>query len=300
MRALVFLLAFTLAAVGARAQTNPGGTRVVLLGTGAPPPDPDRSGPATAVVVNGQAYIVDAGPGVVRRASAAARADSIPALRSKDLRVVFITHLHSDHTLGLPDLMLTMAPERGHGLVIYGPPGIRRMVDRLLDAYREDLKVRTSGPSPASPQVYRMEVHEVLPGEVYRDSNVTVSAFAVPHGDWKYAYAYRFDARDRSIVVSGDTGPSDALVAACHGCDVLVHEVVSARGLQTRPAAGQAYFGTFHTSGLQLGDIATRAQPKLLVLTHLVSLGQPFEELGDEVRTRFKGEVVVGRDLGVY
>jgi ribonuclease BN (tRNA processing enzyme) len=275
--------------------------RVVLLGTGTPLADPERSGPALAIVVGGVSYLVDAGAGVVRRAAAAARRDSLPALRVANLRIVFLTHLHSDHTLGLPDLMLTPAVlHRERPLVIYGPPGTRAMVDHLLAAYREDIAIRTKGLEHGDTAAYRMVVHEVAPGEVYRDSLVRVTAFAVTHGSWRYAFGYRFDAAGRSIVISGDTRPTEAVVDACHGCDVLVHEVYSRKGFDRLPAAGRQYHSTFHTSAIELGDLASRARPKLLVLTHILFFGESGSEILEEVRSRFAGRVQLGEDLSVY
>jgi ribonuclease Z len=135
---------------------------------------------------------------------------------------------------------------------------------------------------------------------VYRDSNVTVRAFSVPHGSWKYAFAYRFDADGRSIVVSGDTRPSRSIVDACNGCDVLVHEVYSKEGFDRLPAADRKYHSNFHTSAIELGDLAARARPKLLVLSHVLFFGESAEEIVSEVRSRFAGNVVMGVDLGVY
>ena len=275
--------------------------RVVLLGTGTPIPDPERGGPSLAIVVNGASYVVDVGPGVVRRAVAAATRDSIPALQVANLRYVFITHLHSDHTLGLPDIMLTPAVmHRNAPLHVYGPPGTKAMVAGILRAYREDIDLRIHGLERGDSIAYRMLVHEVAPGVVYRDSNVTVTAFRVPHGSWRSALGYRFDARGRSIVVSGDTGPSQAVVDACHGCDVLVHEVYSKKGFDRLPSGNQRYHSTFHTSALELGDLATRAKPKLLLLTHILFFGEPGDEILSEARSRFTGPVVLGADLGVY
>jgi ribonuclease BN (tRNA processing enzyme) len=275
--------------------------RVVLLGTGTPIPDPDRSGPSTAIVVNGASYLVDAGPGVVRRATAAAQRDSIPALRVANLRRVFLTHLHSDHTLGLPDLMLTPAVMHRQGpLYVYGPPGTGAMVRAILTAYREDIDLRIHGLERGDSNAYRVIVHEVSPGLAYRDSNVTVTAFRVPHGTWRYAYGYRFDTRGRSVVISGDTGPTDAIVAACHGCDVLVHEVYSRTGFDRLDSASQRYHSTFHTSAIGLADLANRAQPKLLILSHILFFGETAAEILGEVRSRFSGAVVVGEDLAEY
>jgi len=299
----VAVLASTVIARPAYGQVSADTTRarVVLLGTGTPIPDPERSGPGLAIVVRGSSYLVDAGPGIVRRATAAARRDSIDALRVANLRRVFITHLHSDHTLGLPDLMLTPAVMHRKGpLYVYGPPGTRAMVTHLLAAYREDIDLRIHGLERGDSGAYRVIVKEVVPGVVYRDSNVTVRAFRVLHGSWKSAFGYRFEGGGRSIVVSGDTKPSQSIVDACDGCDVLVHEVYSKKGFDRLPAADQQYHSSFHTSGIELGDLAARARPKLLVLSHILFFGESADEIVGEVRSRFGGNVVTGHDLGIY
>lgn len=275
-------------------------THVVLLGTGTPNAEPDRSGPCTAVVVNGAAYLVDFGPGVVRRANAAAK-QGIAALNPASLRVAFVTHLHSDHTAGYADLILTPAVlERGAPLTVYGPPGLRAMTRHILAAYREDIQLRLHGGEPSKPRGYDVVAHEIRPGIVYRDANVTVEAFTVPHGGWKYALGYRFVTADRTIVISGDTAPSENVVKACGGCDVLVHEVYSATAFVKRPPEWQRYHAAYHTSTVQLAGIAGRAKPKLLVLTHLLPWSSTPEAMLAEVRARYSGDVVLGADLSVY
>ena len=131
-------------------------------------------------------------------------------------------------------------------------------------------------------------------------SNVTVTAFRVPHGRWPVALGYRFKTADRTIVVSGDTGPSDAVVAQCDGCEVLLHEVRSEAQLGTRPPAWQAYHRAFHTSTLEVATIAARARPKLLVLYHQLYWGATDDDLLREVRSRYPGAVVSARDLDAY
>lgn len=276
-------------------------TRVVLLGTGTPNPDPERSGPALAIVVGGSAYLVDAGPGVVRRAEGARRR-GVLELTQPNLRVVFLTHLHSDHTLGLADLIFgPWVLERAVPLEVYGPSGTRSMVEHLVAAYSEDIRVRTDGWQPQNTTGAGANAHEIEPGLVYRDSNVTVTAFAVPHGSWTGAYGYRFQTRDRVIVVSGDTGPADsAIAAACNGCDVLVHEVYSDAGFATRPPDWKRYHARFHTSATELARVATRARPGLLVLFHQLLWGSTPEALVEEVRRGYNGRVVSGVDLGIY
>jgi ribonuclease BN (tRNA processing enzyme) len=276
-------------------------TRVVMLGTGTPNADPERSGPAVAIVVGDIAYLVDAGPGIVRRAAQAARDDSIHALQPPRLRRVFITHLHSDHTVGLPDLILSpWVLGRTDPLDVFGPHGTKRMVDLLEQAYSEDVEIRLNGGEPSNKTGYAANAHDVGAGVVYRDSNVTVTAFNVQHGKWEQAFGYRFATRDRVIVVSGDTSPSDAVVAACNGCDVLVHEVYSAERFRTRPAEWRQYHAAYHTSTEQLADIATRARPKLLVLYHQLYWGDDDAALVRQIRAKYRGSVVSAKDLGVY
>src|SRR5882762_11268600 len=221
------------ASLAAQQQASPGPpskTQVVLLGTGNPFPDPDRSGPATAIVVNGRAYLVDFGPGVVRRAKAAMFDKGIAALEPTNLTVAFVTHLHSDHTVGYPDLILTpWVLGRRVPLEVYGPAGISAMTTHVLEAYSSDFEARTKDRDlykvGAFPEGHAVNAHEIRPGVVYKDANVTVTAFATKHA--MTSYGYRFDTPDRSVVISGDTNPPQATIDACRGCDVLIHEVLT-------------------------------------------------------------------------
>ena len=279
---------------------------MVLLGTGTPAATPDRSGPATAIVVNNTAYLVDFGPGVVRRASAAAAARGIAALQPTNLRVVFATHLHSDHTVGFPDLIFTpWTLGRRVPLEVYGPRGLKSMTAHLLEAYRVDIDTRTNaeGNQRTFSDGHKVNAHEIGAGVVYKDANVTVTAFATRHA--MESYGYRFDTADRSVVVSGDTNPAQATIDACRGCDVLIHEVHTAAWLDARPEAGGAPPGTFrrfseqyHTTTTQLADLARQAKPRLLILYHYNSLSP--EELQSDMMGRYPGHFVIGRDLDVY
>jgi ribonuclease BN (tRNA processing enzyme) len=272
-----------------------------MLGTGTPNADPERYGPAVAVVVDDASYLVDAGVGVVRRAAAAAR-NGVGALDATRLTRVFITHLHSDHTLGLADLILTpWVLDRDAPLEVWGPRGIKSMTDHLVAAYTEDLRIRTTGGEPAhkhDPTVVR--THEISPGVVYRDDRVVVTAFRVRHGSWEQAFGYRFQTPDRTIVISGDTGPESTIDEQCRRCDVLVHEVYSEAGFAKRPAEWQAYHSRYHTSSRQLAAIAARAQPALLVLYHQLIWSSTEEDLVKEVSSAYKGKVVSAHDLDVY
>jgi ribonuclease BN (tRNA processing enzyme) len=300
------------AGFGGEAQpraTAPSSTQVVLLGTGTPPADPDRSGPATAVVVNGTPYLVDFGAGVVRRAKSAVVDRGITALDPVKLRVVFVTHLHSDHTVGYPDLILTpWVLGRRVSLEVYGPTGIGAMTKHVLEAYRADFGTRTRDRGlytvGAFPKGHAVNAHKIRPGVVYKDANVTVTAFATKHA--MESYGYRFDTPDRSIVISGDTKPTQATIDACRGCDVLVHEVLTLEWLAKRPDF-HAYAAQFHTTTAQLVELASKAKPRLLVLSHTSSSLRPAvdsERSSPAVflreMSRYAGHVVVGRDLDVY
>jgi ribonuclease BN (tRNA processing enzyme) len=297
--ALVLLAAAPMSADSSHAA-QPETTLVVMLGTGTPNADPDRSGPSVAVVVKGRAYLVDCGPGVVRRAAAAAR-NGIAALSADKLGIVFITHLHSDHTVGLPDLLLTpWVLERSTPLEVYGPTGVRSMSEHILAAWAEDIRVRNEGLEPEKSDGWQVHAHEIQPGVVYQDSNVKVTAIPVAHANWKRAYAYKFVTADRTIVISGDTRPSEALVEAATGCDILVHEVYSAEQFRTRTAAWQRYHADAHTSTTELAALATRIKPRLLVLYHQLFWGTDDAGLVNEVRRGYDGAVVSGKDLEVY
>lgn len=278
--------------------------RVVVLGTGTPRPDADRSGPALAVVVNGSAYLVDFGPGVVRRATLAAQEKHIAALEAKNLKVAFVTHLHSDHTAGLSDLFLTPAVMgRGAPLDLYGPPGLAAMAHHIEEAYAEDIAVRTEGLEHGDPKAYRINVHEIKPGVVYQDANVKVTAFRVAHGSWPYAYGYRFDAGGRSIVISGDTGPTDAVAKACHGCDLLFHEAYSVKWFNESEPDWRKYLSSFHVSTTQLAGIAAAAKPKQLVLYHQMFTpgDDPDVLMIEEIRKAgYQGAVASAHDLSVF
>lgn len=301
---LVFLLAACGLAVPApdavTAADATFGTRLVLLGTGTPNADPERSGPASAIVVNGTPYLVDFGPGVVRRAAAAHSAGT-EGLAVERLEYAFLTHLHSDHSLGLADLLFTpWVLGRAVPLKVFGPPGVGAMSRHVAAAYQADVDIRLNGLEPANTGGWRVDATEVRPGLVYADENVRVTAFAVQHGSWSQAYGYRFDMADKSIVFSGDARPSESIVAACDGCDILVHEVYSTAGFDTRTEAWQTYHASFHTSSRELADLAKRARPGLLVLHHQLYWGTSDAELLAEIRRHYAGPVVSGRDLDVF
>jgi len=276
-----------------------GSTSLVMLGTGMPRPDPMCFGPATAVTHGGRTFLFDAGAGVMRRMAAARL-----SIRGPD--ALFITHLHSDHTLGLPDVILTTwVMGRREKLAIYGPVGTKHMTSHILTAWKEDIHVRIHGLEHNSKDGYRVKVHEFDEGVVYDQDGVRITAIPVEHGCWKQAYGFRIDTPERSIVISGDTKPCKALLEASRGVDVLVHEVYPSSQVAPEVRVGgetwPSYMHEFHTSDRELGMIAAIAQPKLLVLHHIVRHGSDDEELASSIRAAgFKGEIVVARDLDRY
>ncbi len=275
-------------------------TQVVLLGTGTPNPDPERSGPSLAVVVNDKSYIVDFGPGVVRRAAAAYQ-NGVKALQVKNMEIAFLTHLHSDHTAGYPDLISTpWVLGRSKPIDVYGPPGLANMTNHILDAYEMDREIRVCGLEPSNPEAYGAIAHEIGPGKCYQDQNINVEAFEVNHGEGWMALGYQFTTKDRRIVISGDTTPIDSVIELWRGCDLLVHEVYSTEGFFRRPKEWQSYHENMHTSGAQLAEIAAKVRPKLVLLTHILLWGSTEQELLEEIKQNYDGEVLCGADLGVY
>ncbi|MFW9944683.1 MAG: MBL fold metallo-hydrolase [Candidatus Sifarchaeia archaeon] len=271
-------------------------TRVTLLGTGNPNPDPRRAGPSTAVIVEESVYLVDFGVGVVRRAVEA-------GLKPSQLTRAFLTHLHSDHTIGYPDLIFTPAVVgRETSLEVFGPIGIKSMTDHILAAYERDLEERIRGLEPAIPDGYAVNIHEISrkePGVIYQDEAVSVVAFPVEHGSLS-AYGFKFFTPDKTVVISGDTSPSATLIEQSRGCDILIHEVYSAVSLQTLAGDWRRYHSSVHTSSYELAEIASKTKPSLLVLYHQLSWGRTSDELLREVKQRYDGEVVSGSDLDSF
>jgi len=278
-------------------------TQIVFLGTGNPSANPDRMGPSVEIVVNGTPYIVDCGPGVVRRAAGAARL-GVRGLEVTNLKTLFVTHLHSDHTLGYPDLIFSpWVLGRKEPLEVYGPVGIQAMTNHILEAWRDDNDIRINGLEHANTTGNKVSVHEIKSGIIYKDQNVTVKAFVVKHGSWQQAFGYRFETPDRTIVISGDTSPSESVVENCNGCDVLIHELYTQRGFNAKGQDWRKYLLSFHTSTRELAEIATRAKPRLLILYHQMFFGGPEdteEGMLNEIRQTYQGKVVSAHDLEIY
>jgi ribonuclease BN (tRNA processing enzyme) len=277
-----------------------------MLGTGTPRPDPERSGPATAIVVNGTPYLVDFGPGVVRRA-AAAYAKGVVAFGppAAELKTVFLTHLHADHTAGYPDLILTpWILGRKKPIEIYGPKGLGDMTRHVLSAWKIDIENRVNGIDRLSRAGCRVTVHEIKPGVIYADRNIHVTAFPVRHG-LKHAFGFRFETPDKVIVMSGDTAPTPSLAEHCVGCDVLIHETYSEETYEKVSRKWQRYRRSHHTSSRELAALAASVKPGLLVLYHranaggAMTLADPETALLHEIKQVYDGRVITAHDLDV-
>lgn len=274
-------------------------TKLVLLGTGTPNIMPSRYQSSLAIVVDDVPYLVDCGGGAIQRASEAFHHKGIKALDLKNLSKVFLTHLHPDHTTGLADLII--APwvlDREEPLHVWGPHGTGSMVNHLLKAYKIGIGEHRDGIAPINHPL-KVNVTEIAVGKIYQDERVSVTAFQAKHGGLE-AYGYKFVSKDKTIVISGDTTPTEAMIEQATGCDILVHEVYSIDKFETRSPEWQAYHRNAHTSAKELADIARKAKPKLLVLVHQLFWGASEAELFDEVFRYYRGSVVSGHDLDVF
>lgn len=282
-------------------------TKVILIGTGTPNPDPFRAGPCVGIYTKGKMYLFDFGTGLIRNLNKIA--SQLEGFKINQLEHAFLTHLHSDHTLGLADLMLTpWILGRKVPLNIFGPHGIRNMADHLTEAYKIDLDQRINGLEKANPLGCQTNVTEISSGVIFNDG-ILVEAIPVRHGDFE-AYAYKITTEDKVIVISGDTAPCETLIEASKGCDILVHEVYYTEGLKTRSPQWQLYHSSVHTSAVELGSIANEIIPKTLVLYHQLFMQEDIldedmeennimykDKILKEINLQYNGNVVYGEDL---
>lgn len=276
-------------------------SRLILLGTaGGPSPKPNRAASANAVVVGDRIYLIDAGNG-------AARQMVLAGLKLDQLASVFVTHHHSDHNIDLGAvLLLAWSNNLAHRLEFHGPPPLRKILDHSLSANRVDIETRIADEGRVDPARLIRAFEHRGPGLVFADDRVRVTAAQVVHPPFRHAFGYRFDCPDRSIVFSGDTAPSGALIELARGTDVLVHEVMYLPAIDkliaSEPNAPRLreHLLASHTTCEQAGQVASAAGVKTLVLSHFVPGGFPFVTDADwlaAVRPHFAGQIVVGRDL---
>ena len=271
-----------------------GEIRVTLLGTGAGPPvSLDRAGIATLVEAGGDRFLFDAGRGVMERLVRA-------GLPMGAVNKLFLTHLHSDHVIDIPDLMLSpwsALSARKVPLEVWGPPGTRKMMQHLLAAFEFDIHMRRDMDEHASPEGIRVIARDMREGTVYDANGVRISAFLVDHGPVKPAFGFRLDYAGHSVALSGDTKPSDNLVKHCQGVDVLIHEAVDAEALRRLNPSEQLFHAILnhHTTPEQAADIFKRTSPRLAVFSH--SAGTL--AIVSQTRQLYSGRVEMGSDLMV-
>ena len=303
-------------AVGQAAQTSPTGTRVITLGTrGGPLPTKDRAQSSNLLVVNGTLYVIDAGDGLTRRIVQA-------GYDFRQVGKVFITHNHSDHTAGLATLMVSQWEfQRREPLDIYGG-GVEALVNGAISYLTPNAEIRWAE-GKRTPMADVFHGHNVAAGLIYQDANVKVSAtenthFHFPVGSppyGKYAsYSYRFETPGRTIVFTGDTGPSPAVTELAHGADVLVTEVTTPEDVvevfkrsgvwQAKTASEQEGFLRHmheeHVTPEDVGQMAAKAGVKMVVMTHLgptVTPGDDYARYIDAAKEYFSGQIVLAKDL---
>jgi ribonuclease BN (tRNA processing enzyme) len=289
-------------ALAAAMQPTTRRSKLILLGTaGGPTPKTDRSAPANAIVVGDDIYVIDCGNGVARQMVEA-------GLDLGRIRDVFITHQHSDHNADYGNLLLlAWATDLRTPVNTYGPPPLERMTELFLemDAYDVGIREKDEGRPPLKPLIHPHEI--TRGGPVMRDDSVKVTAALVQHPPVTPAFAYRFDCPDRSIVFSGDTRPSENLVELARGADILVHEVIDLHAIdkvvkdEAMATRLRAHLEAAHTPMSEVGQIATKAGVKTLVLNHFVPGTPPIPDSVwyDAVKPHFKGQLIIGHDLMV-
>lgn len=287
----VALLVSVMAPVGARAQL-----RVTLLGTGCPAAVMNRFGPSTLVEAGDQKFLFDAGRGALQRLVGL-------GVQWQDVQGVFLTHLHSDHVVGFPDLWLTgwlIVPGRSVPLPVWGPRGTRAMMSHLRKAYEYDVRTRTQKEG-ASLKGAALLASDISEGVVYEHGGVTVTAFAVDHGPVTPAVGYRIDHAGRSVVLSGDTRVSENLIRHARGVDVLVHEVFVPATLERAgvPSGHARNIVAIHTTPEQAGEVFARVAPRLAVYSHVCLPTAAEQDLLPATRKAYGGPLQLGEDLMV-
>ena len=270
--------------------------KVTLLGTGTPVPAMNRFGPSILVEAGGQRLLFDAGRGAMQRLTQL-------KVRWQDIDGVFLTHLHSDHVVGFPDLWLTgwlVSPGRDRPLRVWGPKGTQKMMSKLEEAYDFDIRIRLYDDRPA-PNGVLLFAEDINEGVAFEKGGLKITAFEVDHSPVWPAFGYRVDYKGRSVVLSGDTRVSQNLVRHAQGVDLLVHEVASPESFQRAgvPPERTKSVIAHHVTPEQAGEVFAKANPKLAVYSHIVHPDASEQDLIPPTRKNYAGRVEVGEDLMV-
>ena len=276
-------------------------TQVVILGTGTPIPDAFRAGSSIAIVHKGESYLFDVGAGAVRQATIARYKYAIPSLYPSQICCVFLSHLHSDHTMDLSELAHTLWWRRNTGLQAWGPTGIAQIANGLDEIIAADANFRINGIQPvANPEGFRISHQNIAPGILFQKEDLTIEAFLVNHGDINPAFAFKVTTEDLSLVISGDTAYSDVIAEKARGVDILFHEVISRQGLEKNSPDFQRYHNSVHTTSDEVARLASIAQPKKLVLYHGLFYGTEESTVLEEIEALYEGNVFLARDLDMF
>jgi len=276
-------------------------TRVVVLGTGTPIPDAYRAGSSIAIVHKGQSYLFDVGAGAVRQATIARYRYDIPSLYPSQICCLFLSHLHSDHTLDLSELAHTLWWRRNEPLSVWGPIGIERIANGLLEIIATDAEFRIGGLQPVeNPNGYKVNHQTISPGILYEEDDLIIEAFIVNHGDIEPSYGFKIITDDLSVVISGDTAYSEVIAEKSDGVDFLFHEVISMEGLKNNSPGFQRYHNSVHTTSEELARLANRTKPKKLILYHGLFYGTEESTVLREIEDLYDGEVILANDLDVF
>ena len=257
-------------------------------------------GSAYLVLVDNTPYLFDFGPGVVRRVAALTTnwGGDFSNFDVTKLEYAFLSHIHSDHTLGLADLIITpWIMGRDKPLKIFGPEAAKDMADHIIKAYQPDIDYRILGTQPQNDKGYKTIFTSIEEGTIYEDSNISVTAFLNDHGDLSDSYGFLVKTKDKKILISGDTGPSKNLMKYGRDIDILVHEVYSQAGFEKKEPDWKIYHKAHHTSPSELAKIANQLKPKTLVLSHILFWGSTEEEILKEISEYYSGDVVLAHDL---
>ena len=278
-------------------------TKLFILGTGTPNPNPERMGSSYLVLANDEPYLFDYGTGVVRRIAAFSTSwgGEYQALEVENLKYAFLTHIHSDHTLGLADLIITpWIMGRSEPLKIFGPKGAKNMHTNIIKAYQPDIDYRIYGTQPQNSTGYKVIFNELKDKFVYQDENIKVTAFLNDHGDLQESYGFLIETTDKKILISGDTAMSKNLISYGENLDYLIHEIYSQKGFNNKNPDWQKYHQAHHTGPKEVAEIANLLQPKSLILSHILFWGSSEQEILDEVKTFYSGKIIVAEDGMIF